>query len=61
MTAGPDTEAFPTYIREMAGCTTGWSAYRPDHIAWSLTTLGDVEISGCGESDGRERRAMEKR
>ena len=22
----PDTEAFPTYIREMAGCTTGWNA-----------------------------------
>jgi hypothetical protein len=38
MTAGPDTEAFPTYIREMAGCTTGWPAYRPDRIAWSMTT-----------------------
>ena len=26
------------YIRDVAGCTTGWPTYRPDHIAWSLTT-----------------------
>jgi hypothetical protein len=38
MTNQPATEALLAYIRDVAGCTTGWSTYRPDRIAWSLTT-----------------------
>ena len=38
MTNQPATEALLACIRDVAGCTTGWSTYRPDRIAWLLTT-----------------------
>jgi hypothetical protein len=38
MTNQPATEALLAYIRDVAGCTTGLPTYRPDRIAWSLTT-----------------------
>jgi hypothetical protein len=32
MTNQPATEALLAYIRDVAGCTTGWPTYRPDRI-----------------------------